>query len=424
MKKRIGEWLTLGVALVGVLAACGQQKQAAHQPVEITYWHRMTGDWNKAQQKMIDDFNKSQRDYKVVAVSQGSYDALQQKIMAAAKSKTLPTMAQAPYTNIGDYVAHDFLTPWDPEMTAGANKLSAAQRADLYPSFLAAGQYRGKTYGLPYSVSTSVLFYNQDLMTRYGLKLPRTWADIEAMGAKLHAAGIAAVALDQSYDVVLEGMAQQSGRQLITADGQANLAAPTTLQAVDTLLRLRKAGTLRTAGADGYFTNAFINGQAVFAIGSSASIPVLQGQAPKSLHWGTAQIPGVDGHNGTPLNGNDNVLFKGASAAQRRGAWAFQKFLLKAKNAGYWAAKSGYVPVTKSGVASATYQRYLKQNPAFKAATAASAQAFASTVFAGYTDYRNALLTTVDSTLTKQTPGKTAFTALQQQTERILAEAK
>nr|WP_225418392.1 ABC transporter substrate-binding protein [Lacticaseibacillus daqingensis] len=411
-----------GLALVATLAACGQTKAAskAAAPVKITYWHRMTGAWNKAQQKMIDDFNASQKQYKVVAVSQGSYDALQQKIMAAAKSKTLPTMAQAPYTNIGDYVKNDFIQPWDSEMLTGANRLSASQLKDIYPSFLAAGQYQGKQYGVPYSVSTRVLFYNQDLMDQYGLTLPKTWADFAAMSAKLKPAGLTAVALDQSYDVELEGLAQQSGAKLIGANGKANLTAPTTLAAVNTLLDLRKAGMLRTAGEDGYFSVPFINQKVVFGIGSSASIPILQQQAPKGLHWGTAAIPGVDGHNGTALNGNDNVLFKGATKAQKAGAWAFQKFLLKAKNSAYWAAKSGYVPVTKAGAADATYQQHLKANPTFKAAVDASNNAFASTIFAGYTDYRNALMTTVDDTLTKNTEGKTAFTALQAKAEAIL----
>lgn len=408
----------LGILAAGILALSGcsstsAAKKSTAKPVTITYWHRMTGSWNTAQQKMIKDFNASQSKYKVVAQSMGSYDALQQKIMAAAKSKTLPTMAQAPNTNIGDYAKTGLITPF---------KLSQKSLAQVYPSFLTGGQYQDKQYGLPYSVSTQVLFVNTDLVKQYHLTIPKTWDDVEKMGPALAKSGVATIALDASYDVALESMAHEAGSPLITPARKANLDSAKTLAQVDRLLSMRKAGILSTAGSDGYFSTAFFNKKAVFGIASSASIPVIQQQAPKSMHWTTAQIPSVnDSHQGV-LNGNYNVVFKSASKAQLAGAAAFQKFLLKPKQAAYWAEKSGYVPVTPAAVQSDDYQNFLADNAGFKAAVKASDDSFASTVFAGYGDYRNALLDTVDSTLTKNVNGDTAFKALQAKTEKILAD--
>ncbi|MEE6740454.1 extracellular solute-binding protein, partial [Lacticaseibacillus paracasei] len=116
--------------------------------------------------------------------------------------------------------------------------------------------------------------------------------------------------------------------------------------------------------------------------------------------------------------------FKGASKAQQAGAWAFQKFLLKSENASQWAMDSGYVPVTKTASNSPTFKNYLQKNDKYKAAVSAVSQSFASTVFTGYTDYRNDLMSTVDSTLTKNVSGETAFNNLQKQTETILKENK
>lgn len=403
--------LAAGMFALGGCASNASKDQAA-KPVTITYWHRMTGSWNTAQQKMIKDFNASQSKYKVVAQSMGSYDALQQKIMAAAKSKTLPTMAQAPNTNIGDYAHTGLITPF---------KLSSKTLAQVYPSFLAGGQYQKHQYGMPYSVSTQVLFVNTDLVKQYHLNIPKTWDDVAKMGPALAKDKIATIALDASYDVALESMAHEAGSPLITAGGKANLASEKTLAQVDRLLTLRKAGILSTAGSDGYFSTAFFNKKAVFGIASSASIPVLQQQAPKSLHWTTTQIPSVNGSHQGVLNGNYNVVFKSATKAQQAGAAAFQKFLLQPKQAAYWAEKSGYVPVTPAAVQSSAYTKFLADNAGFKAAVQASGNSFASTVFAGYGDYRNALLDTVDATLTKNVAGDTAFKALQAKTEKILA---
>lgn len=426
MMKKTSFWRLLGFmgAILLLLTACGKQGSAAKSsssaPVKITYWHRMTGTYDKSLNKLITKFNNSQKKYKVVATSQGSYNALQQKIMAAGKSKTLPTMAQSPYTNIGDYVKNQLLLPFDSEMLNGSNKLSNRQLKDIYPSFLAAGKYDGKYYGLPFSVSTSVLFYNKKLMSQYNISMPKTWADFAADQDKLKGTDINAIELDQSYDVALEGMAYGAGSQLITP----KLNAPKTLAAVNQILDLRKSGALKTAGEDQYFSVPFANGKAVFGIGSSATVPVLLQQAPKSLDWGTAVIPEYEGKRSNPLNGNYNVLFKGASKAQQAGAWAFQKFLLKSENAAQWAKASGYVPVTKSASNSATFKAYLEKNTQYKAAVSAVSQSFASTVFAGYTDYRNDLMSTVDSTLTKNVSGETAFDNLQKQTDKILEENK
>lgn len=413
--------LVVSLSLTFLLAGCGaKNQQSTTAPIKITYWHRMTGSYNQALNHLITKFNRSQSRYKVVGVSQGSYDALQQKIVAAAKSKTLPVMAQTPYTNIGDYVKDGLIVPFDTYMTKGTTKLSAAQRADIYPSFLKTGYYQGHYYGLPFSVSDTLLFYNRKLMKQYHVTLPKTWSELQSTAKNWSHPSIALLALDQSYDVPLESMAHQAQHPLITAKRQANLAAPTTLQAVETLLGLRQTKALHTAGNDWYFTVAFLNQRAIFGLGSSASIPEVLAQAGSNLEWGTTEIPAFLGNNESVLNGNDNVLFKGSTKAQQRGAWAFQKFLLKAQNTAYWAQKTGYVPVTKAGTRYPSYQAYLKKTPVYQAAITAAHHSFASTVFAGYSTYRNNLLNAVDATLTKKVSGKAAFTALQQQTQQLL----
>lgn len=87
MKRR---WL-LGIAtglMALALTACSSGGSSAPKsskgPVTITFWHRMTGNYNKALESYIKIFNSSQKQYKVVATSQGSYDNLQKKYLASA----------------------------------------------------------------------------------------------------------------------------------------------------------------------------------------------------------------------------------------------------------------------------------------------------------------------------------------------------
>ncbi|MCI1891572.1 MAG: ABC transporter substrate-binding protein [Schleiferilactobacillus harbinensis] len=420
---------TLALAAMLIMAGCSNSNSSSSsssskstKPVTITYWHRMTGSWDKAQQKLIDKFNKSQNKYKVVATSQGSYDALQQKIMAAAKSKTLPVMAQAPYTNIGDYVKSSLLQPLDSEINSGANKWTADEKADVDPAFWATGTYKGKQYATPYSLSTRVLFYNKDLLKKYNLKVPKTWEELASYGETLKKDNLYTLIFDSSYDMELEGMAYAAGSQYVTPKLKVNMDNPKTIKAENTLMDLINKGYARTAGEDKYFSYPFSASKTVFGIGSSATIPALLQQAPKTLNWDTALVPEYNGKSTSALAGNDNVVFKGATKAQQDGAWAFMKFLMKTDNTAQWAVDSGYTPVTKSGVQSKIYQNYLKKVPQFKAAAEANDHSFASTIFAGYGEFRNNLLEFVDHTVTKKADPTAELKTLQQKTEQTIKE--
>ncbi len=53
------------------------------------------------------------------------------------------------------------------------------------PSFLTAGQYDGKLYGLAPNVNTLALFYNKTLLKQAGVSVPTTWAELSAAAMKL-----------------------------------------------------------------------------------------------------------------------------------------------------------------------------------------------------------------------------------------------
>ena len=94
--KKTSFWRLLGLmgAVLLLLTACGKQgtatKSSSSAPVKITYWHRMTGTYDKSLNKLITKFNQSQKKYKVVATSQGSYNALQQKVVTANQKRCRP----------------------------------------------------------------------------------------------------------------------------------------------------------------------------------------------------------------------------------------------------------------------------------------------------------------------------------------------
>ncbi|UUZ83435.1 hypothetical protein LJK88_06015 [Paenibacillus sp. P26] len=77
-------------------APAGETKEApkAGEPVKIIWWHAMGGELGKAVDKLVADFNASQKNYVVEPVFQGSYDENLNKLKASLDSNSGPTMVQ------------------------------------------------------------------------------------------------------------------------------------------------------------------------------------------------------------------------------------------------------------------------------------------------------------------------------------------
>lgn len=431
MKKKSWQRALLTVASLGLaltLAACGNKsasdsKANSNEPVKISFWNGMNGPYQKALKKIINDFNSSQSKYKVVSTAQGDYTALQQKIMAAAKSNSLPVISQTTYTTVPDYSKNNLIEPLDNYMLKGDNKLSSADLKDIYPSFLSSSKYQGKYYSIPFSKSVRVLYYNQDILDKYNLKKPATWEDIAKDSEVLKSHGIYGMGFDKSWDMEFEGLARQAGNPLVGVDGkQVNLDSADTLKAANFIMDMVKDGTAKTAGEDFYWTQAFTQGKSAFYAGSSAGVTQMVAQAPKSLHWGTMPLPSYNGKKATEIAGNDIVMFKSASAEQKKGAWAFMKYLMSTKETAKWAKATGYVPLRKSATKTADFKDYLKKNTYNQAAVDSLPNGFQSNAFLGFSEYRTKLLETVDAMLTKNEPVKKALTNLQTETEKIIKD--
>lgn len=397
------------VLLLGTLSACSQPKKAASNRVTITFWHGMTGDHQQALNKMIQDFNHSQSTYQVVGSSQGNFGNVQQKITAAAKSHTLPTMAQTTYTNVPDYVHGNFIVP----LNAYVDSTKLKQ---VVPSLRQSSQYQGKTYAWPFSKSARILFYNRDLLKKTGLSVPRTWGDLQRESAQAKAQGLNGLVLDQGFMAELNNLATQAGTPLMTPHPQ--LTSPKMIAATHVITDMLKQKTATTAGTDGFGNVKFSKGKTLFYSGSSAALGIMTASTPKGLHWGTAVLPSYHGRSATSISGNDLVLFKSASKAQRKGAAAFMQFWLTKRETVKWAKATGYLPLTKTALKSQDYRQYLAKNPTAKAAVKSLPIGFQDKAFYGYSTQLNAVNQTVSQLSTLEVTPEKGLAQLKAQLNR------
>ncbi|MDO4679922.1 MAG: ABC transporter substrate-binding protein [Aerococcus sp.] len=437
MKQQLKRGL-LALASVLLLSACvntdkpAQESSTAEKttdtPVEITFWHAMNGPQQEALSDLVKAFNQSQKTYHVKEQSQGDYDTLSQKVMAAGVSKELPTLAQATPSNIADWTHNNLLTPLD-DWIKGKDGFTDKELDDIYPGFMDGVKYQGKLMGMPFAKSVRVFFVNTDILKEYNVDVPKTWEDVKAFGEKMKANGDSRYALgfESGVEMEVETMARQNGAAWIKSDlSTVDIASDKAIEPIQYIKQALDAGWARLPGEDDYMSTPFGRGEVATFASSSTGLAYIPPIAKDSgIHWTAVELPTFnEGDPLTLLAGNDLTVFKDASDDQKRGAVAFMHFLLQPENTVKWAVASGYLPVNHAGMNTETYQNYLKEHPEAKAATKEAEYAQAQTKYVGSGEYRDDWKKAQDQMLLEGKDIKTTMEQLEQNAKDIIKKNK
>ena len=102
--KKLTSLALSAVLMTGLMTGCGSKNNASSEeivteitePVEISFWHAMSGDLEKTLENLTDKFMEANPNITVTLQNQSSYNDLQQKMTATlASPKDLPTLTQA-----------------------------------------------------------------------------------------------------------------------------------------------------------------------------------------------------------------------------------------------------------------------------------------------------------------------------------------
>ncbi len=162
-------------------------------------------------------------------------------------------------------------------------------------------EYDGQHYGLPVTMLPFVLAVNTEIMSRYGLAVPRTWDDMMALGPAFSGTGIelftipGGVNLDTAYRFL--PLLYKAGGRVFNADWtQAAFNGPAGLAALEFLLAMKDQGYLPAASAAYRFDeNAahWATGRAALSIEGPWWQDIVHGNYGFDLeHLALAQVPG------------------------------------------------------------------------------------------------------------------------------------
>ncbi len=339
-------------------------------PVEIEFWHAMSGGHEEALTKITNDFNESQENITVKLVNQGSYDDLSQKIMAAAKAKNLPAMSQAYEDWITEYLNNDLVADLTPYVNDAKYGMPEDELNDIVEIFRESNTWDGKYYGMPFNKSTRIMFYNTDYFKEAGLEAPTTWEELRAAAEKLtmekDGKKVVGLGLENSVTLEFNQWVEQAGGDFIDEEsGEFKMNSPEGKEALEFVNGMIQDGIARTAGEDGYMSGPFTNGDVAIYIGSSAGIPYVAGPAEENgLNWSAAVLP-AGKEAATPFAGTNVSIFNSATDVEKLAAWEFTKFLINTENTAYWASKTGYLPVRYSALESPEWVSYKEENPVY-----------------------------------------------------------
>src|SRR3979490_3227619 len=171
----------------------------AYAVTELQWWHAMTGGNKDIVNKLAEEFNASQSDYKVVPSYKGSYPDTMNAGIAAFRAGNAPhimqvfevgpaTMRTPPGAIKPVYqLMKDAGEPFDPKayLPAITGYYSTA---------------KGDMLSFPFNSSSMVMWINKDELKKAGVaEIPKTWPEVFDAAKKLKAAGHATCGFSNAW---------------------------------------------------------------------------------------------------------------------------------------------------------------------------------------------------------------------------------
>jgi multiple sugar transport system substrate-binding protein len=182
------------------------------------------------------------RAYPSINVKEISLDPYAEGMLARFAARKPPDIFYVDSNVLLDWVTQGVLEPLDSYL-----KKAKMSTKPFYPRLLGGFKYKGQLYGLPKDWSPLATEVNTAILAKANVSPPTTWAQLEAAGKALKAAGLPGICLNTSLDRVLAFMYQNGGGFLNASRTKAIVDSPANVDAVTTYLGWLKSGIAQTA---------------------------------------------------------------------------------------------------------------------------------------------------------------------------------
>jgi multiple sugar transport system substrate-binding protein len=347
-----------------------------------------TAEWEKVVQWIVEQYNRSQDVYEVIALSiptssaagQGTNNASQKVLLAIAGGHPPDCMAQW-NSVLPAWAAQGLIRPLD---EVGTPEEIERFREGAFPIALKIGGYQDRLYGVTTGINAFALYYNVRHLREAGLdpaNLPDTMAELlewrerltrRDPDGNLTRLGLAPIPLfmayplfgDDLYDPALDRIDPRSEavRKGIELAWENNH-----YYGFDAIIRFQ-AGLSISSSSGGATGWPFMSGQYSMAVEGQWRVEQLARYAP-DLEYVTGPIPNPE--PGQPPRGfaSANFMIIPTGAACPEGAWDFIKFwsgLDDPQRAARLLVPGGWLPTMRATAAAPAYREFVATYPQFE----------------------------------------------------------
>jgi sn-glycerol 3-phosphate transport system substrate-binding protein len=360
------------VLLAGAAAAAPTILRAeARTEIEFYYPVAVGGPITKIIDGYVADFMKENPDVRVTPIYAGSYVDTLTKAVTATKAGKGPALAVTLAVDAYSLIDDDIIVPFDSVATSAEDH---AWLHSFYPAFLRNGEIDGHTWGVPFQRSTIVMYWNKDAFRESGLDpehAPATWEELgeagrqatKRQGDRVSRWGIEVPATGFAY-WLFQAFAIQAGVELANANGTGvRFNDPACVEALQYWIDLTSRYHAHPPGIADWGTTPrdFLEGKVAIIWHTTGNLANIRANA--KFPFGVAMLP-AHKRRGSPTGGGNFHLFKSASAAQRKAALRFLRWVTSPARAAQWGIDTGYVATRPDAWETPAMQAYVASFPA------------------------------------------------------------
>lgn len=357
--KQLAAWALIGL-LTSWMVSCSaanvgkNTQQPASAEATVEFWTmQLQPQFNDYFQSLIGNFETQNSGIKVNWVDI-PWSAMENKILTAVSANTPPDVVN--------------LNPVFASQLAGRNawldldtKISDAERSSYLPKIWQASTLNGKSFGIPWYLTTRLTIYNIDLLKQAGItQPPATYAELADFAQKIQDKtgkyAFFVTFAPQDSGEVLESFVQM-GVTLVNTEGKAAFNSPEGKAAFQYWVDLYKKGLLpRESLTQGHrhAIDLYQSGQTAFLASGPEFLKTIANNAPQ-IAAASAIAPQLTGDTGKKNVAVMNVVVPRASK-HPDAAVKFALFLTNDENQLAFAKAANVLPSTKKALADSYFQ--------------------------------------------------------------------
>ncbi len=339
---------------------------------EVQWWHAMGGTNGERVNKIAEDFNATQDEYKVVPVYKGNYTETMTAAIAAFRAKEHPQIVQVFEVGTATMMAaKGAIVPVEQMMKDAGEPFDGDAFLPAVVSYYQTPE--GELLSMPFNSSTPVLWYNKDALDAAGAKVPETWGEVKDAAQKLVDNGMACgVSFGWQSWVMIENFSAWHNLELGTKEnGFAGFDTEFTFNneqvaaRLDDIASMSEGNLFKYGGRRGDSLPMFTNGECGMWMNSSAYYGSIKSQA--KFAFGQTMLPldtaVADAPQNSIIGGATLWVLGGHDAEEYKGTAKFMTYLASPEVQAWWHQETGYVPITTAAYELSKEQGFYDTNP-------------------------------------------------------------